>query len=51
MVGEVNDEEKKRGDLATTTSETITYKAPLVRRSMNKVYDGEREGETEEEVT
>jgi hypothetical protein len=51
MVGEVNDEEKKRGDLATTTSETNTYKAPLVRRSMNKVYDGERNERRRREVT
>jgi hypothetical protein len=40
-LGELNEKTKKRGDLAMTTSETITNKAPQARRSMNKCRVGE----------
>jgi hypothetical protein len=39
--GELNEETKKRGDLAMTTSGALTNKAPQARRSMNKCRVGE----------
>jgi hypothetical protein len=49
MSESMSEETMKRGDLATTTSGTVTNKEPRARRSMSKCSVRERERRDDEE--